>query len=183
LELLIETRIRGIIEPREESIMRTISFALVGLTISAAVISAESQAPSSTPAQFSPAAAMPVPLVYFDGGAIANVKVNESSDHPSTSLSNTPSDQPSIVPSSVPSQSAKPMSVPMMELDVVGNNGEIADGKEAEFPLGPCQGDCDSDDDCAEGLYCFDDDGPETVPGCNGVRRSTSTGKVDYCTA
>jgi len=31
---------------------------------------------------------------------------------------------------------------------------------------GECVGDCDSDSDCAEGLYCFKRDSAEAVPGC-----------------
>ena len=44
--------------------------------------------------------------------------------------------------------------------------------------LGECQGDCDSDEDCAEGLYCFmRDGGMGYVPGCRGFDPS----RTDYC--
>jgi Bacterial protein of unknown function (DUF839) len=45
------------------------------------------------------------------------------------------------------------------------------------FPLGMCEGDCDSDSDCAGSLRCFQRDGIEHVPGCTGDGIS---GK-DYC--
>ena len=50
---------------------------------------------------------------------------------------------------------------------------------ESAFPLGRCEGDCDDDDDCAEGLQCFDRDNNEAVPGCAGLGKY---GK-DYCYA
>jgi hypothetical protein len=58
-------------------------------------------------------------------------------------------------------------------LAIVGDEDKPA----AAFPLGLCQGDCDGDDDCQEGLVCFDESGPDTVPGCTGTRFK---GK-DYC--
>jgi predicted ThiF/HesA family dinucleotide-utilizing enzyme len=45
------------------------------------------------------------------------------------------------------------------------------------FPLGNCEGDCDSDADCAAGLLCWKNDTP--VPGCTGTKVS---GK-EYCYA
>ena len=53
----------------------------------------------------------------------------------------------------------------------------MGDEDEGYFPLGRCEGDCDSDSDCAEGLTCFQRDGKEAVPGCNGEGDSGS----DYC--
>ena len=45
------------------------------------------------------------------------------------------------------------------------------------FPLGVCEGDCDRDSDCAEGLKCFQRDGYTEVPGCDGLGNSGT----DYC--
>lgn len=46
------------------------------------------------------------------------------------------------------------------------------------FPLGLCQGDCDSDKDCQNGLVCYQRDGNQNqVPGCTGEDNS----KTDYC--
>eukprot|EP00339_Tiarina_fusa_P022745 CAMPEP_0117025880 /NCGR_PEP_ID=MMETSP0472-20121206/19074_1 /TAXON_ID=693140 ORGANISM="Tiarina fusus, Strain LIS" /NCGR_SAMPLE_ID=MMETSP0472 /ASSEMBLY_ACC=CAM_ASM_000603 /LENGTH=372 /DNA_ID=CAMNT_0004732719 /DNA_START=163 /DNA_END=1281 /DNA_ORIENTATION=+ len=45
------------------------------------------------------------------------------------------------------------------------------------FPLGECEGDCDSDSDCASGLKCFMRDNFDPVPGCNGFDAS----RTDYC--
>lgn len=45
--------------------------------------------------------------------------------------------------------------------------------------LGRCEGDCDTDDDCEEGLFCFNKDLTTTsVPGCDGFDLS----KNDFCT-
>ena len=58
------------------------------------------------------------------------------------------------------------------------DNGSNAFGS---FPLQLCQADCDDDDDCDVGLYCFVRDSKEAVPGCSGEEESES-GK-DYCAA
>ncbi|CAB9516717.1 expressed unknown protein [Seminavis robusta] len=58
------------------------------------------------------------------------------------------------------------------------------------FPLKPstagrtfsntrCQGDCDADDDCADGLGCYMRDGFEPVPGCEGGEEEPLA--YDYC--
>lgn len=52
-------------------------------------------------------------------------------------------------------------------LETVGNNGIQSD----LFPLAACQGDCDTDDECQEGLKCFQrgsDKGKAIPPGCEG---------------
>ena len=54
----------------------------------------------------------------------------------------------------------------------VGDDDEIE-----EFSLQECQGDCDSDADCAYGLVCFERLGNETVPGCMGE----AIPMEDYC--
>jgi len=49
-----------------------------------------------------------------------------------------------------------------------------------EIILELCQGDCDTDDDCAEGLECFQRDGEEdNPPGCSGTPKKN----YDYCVA
>lgn len=50
-------------------------------------------------------------------------------------------------------------------------------GDSPGFSLGLCQGDCDSDTDCAHGLVCFQRDGVAPVPGCTGV----GVEDYDYC--
>eukprot|EP00980_Cylindrotheca_fusiformis_P000754 scaffold175_cov153-Cylindrotheca_fusiformis.AAC.6 len=47
------------------------------------------------------------------------------------------------------------------------------------FPLGRCEGDCDSDNDCESGLVCFQRDENESVPTCSGGSRDSS--RSDYC--
>ena len=49
--------------------------------------------------------------------------------------------------------------------------------KEDENGCKVCQGDCDRDSDCYPGLKCFQRDGNEEVPGCDG----TGKGAWDYC--
>jgi hypothetical protein len=51
-------------------------------------------------------------------------------------------------------------------LDLAGDNGN------GPFPLGNCEGDCESDSDCESGLKCFQRGGSESIPGCSGDRRS-----------
>jgi predicted DNA-binding transcriptional regulator len=45
---------------------------------------------------------------------------------------------------------------------------------------GLCQGDCDSDLDCAPSLKCFQRNGLQPVPGCNMVKRGNRRG-FDFC--
>ena len=45
-----------------------------------------------------------------------------------------------------------------------GNNGKPS----SAFPLGRCEGDCDSDRDCDHGLKCFQRGPGKSVPGCRG---------------
>jgi hypothetical protein len=58
-------------------------------------------------------------------------------------------------------------------LKMEGDNGDPV------FPVGNCDGDCDSDDDCLDGLKCFQRDGNEEVPGCVGDQEAFY-GK-DFC--
>jgi hypothetical protein len=60
-------------------------------------------------------------------------------------------------------------------VDYRGNNGK----PRGHYPLGECQGDCDNDKECKEGLICFHRDGGEAVPGCHGGKDDNS--RTDYC--
>ena len=40
-----------------------------------------------------------------------------------------------------------------------------------------CEGDCDLNDNCAEGLQCYERTGDEPIPGCSGTPRNS----FDYC--
>lgn len=46
------------------------------------------------------------------------------------------------------------------------------------YPLGVCRGDCDTDDDCQEGLYCHYRGRMDPIPHCIGVPNISA----DYCT-
>ncbi|KAL7458576.1 hypothetical protein ACHAWC_010186 [Mediolabrus comicus] len=46
------------------------------------------------------------------------------------------------------------------------------------YPLGLCEGDCDSNADCAAGLKCMKRDNYEPVPGCSGSHKFKS---ADFC--
>lgn len=56
-----------------------------------------------------------------------------------------------------------------------GNNGSPS----SAFPLKKCEGDCDSDDDCAGNLVCFQRSGSQSVPGCSGG--SSYKESHDFC--
>jgi len=47
------------------------------------------------------------------------------------------------------------------------------------FPLHRCQGDCDTDNDCADGLVCFQRNSNQAIPGCIGGEQNPLT--TDYC--
>ena len=82
------------------------------------------------------------------------------SDYCILSQEGTPTDNATALPSEAPS---KPSAQP------------------TEFtPLGLCEGDCDFDSDCADGLYCFQRGPGEAVPGCAG--KETDNSRTDYCT-
>jgi len=61
-------------------------------------------------------------------------------------------------------------------------------------PLGRCEGDCDNDDDCQEGMYCYHDVNPshdpyddeyevndDAIPGCVGTPYDSWWWGPDYC--
>ena len=50
----------------------------------------------------------------------------------------------------------------------------------AAYPLGLCEGDCDTDSECLPGLICYQRDSFQAVPGCIGGEGDSS--KTDYCT-
>ncbi|KAL7542499.1 hypothetical protein ACHAXR_011825, partial [Thalassiosira sp. AJA248-18] len=58
-------------------------------------------------------------------------------------------------------------------LEDIGNNMLPAH----MFPLDACQGDCDHDGECQDGLVCFKRNGFEAIPGCEGQGSSGD----DYC--
>lgn len=73
---------------------------------------------------------------------------------------------------STPAPSANPF-VPR-PVEEVGDNGSPQEA----FPLQNCQGDCDFDKDCDEGLYCVQrDNSNDPVPGC----LDWDTSSRDYC--
>ena len=63
--------------------------------------------------------------------------------------------------------------VPVSYLWEMGNNGSPSDA----FPLAVCQGDCDNDNECQDGLICMQRNGNEEVPGCAGTAKKYT----DYC--
>ena len=67
-----------------------------------------------------------------------------------------------------------PVASPSGSLFIAGDNGSPT----SVFPLQHCQGDCDSDSDCAVNLVCFERNSGQAVPGCSG----TPEGDKDYCT-
>jgi len=51
------------------------------------------------------------------------------------------------------------------------------DPDKSKLPLALCEGDCDNDKECADGLKCFQRDGYTTPPGCEGLGKEA----YDYC--
>lgn len=59
-----------------------------------------------------------------------------------------------------------------ISLDLLGGSPQL----DPDFvELTRCQGDCDSDDHCAAGLFCFQVSEDTDIPGCN------NTSSADYC--
>jgi hypothetical protein len=58
-------------------------------------------------------------------------------------------------------------------LAFVGNGNKFS----VPLPLGLCEGDCDSDEDCMDALICYQRDGGEETPGCLGNDDTAN----DYC--
>jgi len=48
-----------------------------------------------------------------------------------------------------------------------------------DFPLGLCEGECDTDYDCRDGLVCYQRNPFEPVPGCSGGEDDFSNN--DFC--
>ena len=62
---------------------------------------------------------------------------------------------------------------------VVNYVGECEGG--GDYLCGECQGDCDSDGDCEEGLLCLQRSGFDDVPGCKGEGGSRDMYGKDIC--
>ena len=75
-----------------------------------------------------------------------------------------------------PLPSERPSLTPLIPVPLIDFGGDPPIDK---FPLHLCEGDCDKDDHCAEGLICFQRDENTTVPGCIGGE--TDNKKTDYC--
>jgi hypothetical protein len=84
------------------------------------------------------------------------------------SISIQPTAAPSEMPSPAPTAAAK-------NVEYVGNDGSPT----SAYPLGECQGECDSNEDCEGGLICFQRDPGDPVPGCLGGEDDTS--RNDFC--
>jgi PKD repeat protein len=80
-------------------------------------------------------------------------------------------------PVPIPPSGAVPVRVTQNSpASVVGNNGLPA----TLYPLQRCQSDCDSDNDCAADLICFERNGNEAIPGCSGHESAQLFG-LDFC--
>ncbi len=79
-------------------------------------------------------------------------------------------------PTNPPTLTAHPTITPLPPKQAIDLGGTPP--KEA-FPLQRCQGDCDTDDDCDEGLICFQRLSNQAIPGCLGGETNPMT--TDYC--
>ena len=71
---------------------------------------------------------------------------------------------PEVQPAAVLTTRSSERALGEEALRIKGNNGYPSE----DFPLGICQGDCDTDDECEGDLVCFQRDAYEAVPGCSG---------------
>lgn len=107
------------------------------------------------------------------------IVVNESSFQ-----CNPITDAPSQRPSRPPSKSASPTVEPLLRY-VFDNDCTAVPGHDpatgtcpGSTPLNRCEGDCDSNGNCAKGLVCHQrGSGSSTVPGCSGTPHTDK----DYC--
>jgi len=83
---------------------------------------------------------------------------------------------PTDSPTSEPTITARPSLTPLPPKALRDFGG---DPPTDELPLQLCEGDCDGDHHCAEGLVCFQRDENEAVPGCIGG--TSDIQKTDYC--
>ena len=63
----------------------------------------------------------------------------------------------------------------LKQVDQVGDNGSPA----RYYPLGECEGDCDTNDDCMGNLICFQREPYQGVPNCDGGEEFG--GRADFC--
>ncbi|KAL7541246.1 hypothetical protein ACHAXR_012136 [Thalassiosira sp. AJA248-18] len=98
-----------------------------------------------------------------------------SGDDLFTNISNPPNPAPTN-----PSNPTNPPPTPTPNLLVIAGDDKVA-YPGYTWPLQMCQGDCDNNGDCDDGLYCFQRSGLEAVPGCSGEENSVS--RKDYCAA
>jgi hypothetical protein len=92
-----------------------------------------------------------------------------------------PTDVPTPLDETVTSQTTSPTATSTVQTSTDGSLKQIENlGWEPAFKLDECQGDCDTDDDCMDGLVCFDREVSMTpVPGCTGGESDFSL--TDYC--
>jgi len=83
-------------------------------------------------------------------------------------------------PTTVPTSSMSPSSYPTSSFNPSSAFYLVNKGANPSETLGRCEGDCDSDNNCAAGLRCFQRSGLTTVPGCiSGGAGDVSN--YDYC--
>lgn len=157
-------------------------------------------------ASLSPAPTSDEPTQFPSAGPSHSPTTDEPTTEPSSKPSGKPSASPNEVPSLIPSAkpsllpsaspSLKPSTSPsgFPSLNIKAKNSKLIvetnNVQAAAFPplsykgnsLPPasyaeCEGDCDTDDDCDDNLFCFQRAAFEPIPGCEG----TGYRGVDYC--
>ena len=83
---------------------------------------------------------------------------------------------PTPVPTNAPTITSRPTIEPLPAQPLVDYGGTPP---ASNIPLKICEGDCDKDEDCDQGLICFQRTSNETVPGCIGGESDIE--KTDYC--
>jgi hypothetical protein len=109
--------------------------------------------------------------------ATATFSVSSTSS-PAPSFSSTATAIPTFFPFTAAPLPTTNHNNQLPELMAVGNTGNVG-ADDGIFPLQICQGDCDNDEECEEGLLCLQRKSNEPVPGCSGQ----PTSGMDYCIA
>jgi hypothetical protein len=122
------------------------------------------------------------PTGFPQGGQSAGDRGDDipSTDEPSVQPSASPVPKLVLVPvepSSPPSNMPPPNTTPST---IVPSTQQQPNSSPSEVRIGQCQGDCDADEDCEAGLYCYQRAASEAVPGCPGSE--TDESRTDYCT-
>ena len=117
------------------------------------------------------------PIPGCAGGPTDHSRTDYCTDVPPHCWESPCNDAPPL-PTTSPTTSMTPSDV--ASTDPTPNPGSISIPRPKVYPLQQCQGDCLWHEDCDDGMFCFQRDPYESVPGCSGGENDGT--KTDYCT-